>query len=72
MKYRCVNEFYIEIYDDDWMPTEEYKKIPSGSIWELDEHTNNIGGEVHLDNDEMGWIEISRDTLEECFEVIVK
>ena len=68
MKYKCINEFYIEIYDEDWMPTGEYRTIPAGTVWELDESTNNIGGEVHLDNDDEGWIEISRDTLEECFE----
>ena len=70
MKYKCANEFYIEIYDETWMPTGEYKTIPAGTIWELDESTNNIGGEVHLDNDDEGWIEISRDTFEECFEEV--
>ncbi len=68
MKYKCINEFYIEIYDEEWMPTEKYRTIPVGTIWELDEYTNNIGGDIHLDNDDEGWIEISRDTFEECFE----
>lgn len=70
MKYRCINEFYIEIYDEGWMPTGEYRTIPADTVWELDESTNNIGGDVHLDNDDEGWIEISRDTLEECFEEV--
>ena len=70
MKYRCINEFYIEIYDEGWMPTGEYRTIPVGTVWDLDESTNNIGGGVHLDNDDEGWIEISRDTLEECFEEV--
>lgn len=70
MKYRCINEFYIEIYDEGWMPTGEYRTISAGTVWELDESTNNIGGDVHLDNDDEGWIEISREKLEECFEEV--
>ena len=54
MKYRCINEFYIEIYDEGWMPTGEYRTIPVGTVWDVDESTNNIGGEVHLDNDDEG------------------
>ena len=72
MKYKCINEFYIEIYDEEWNPTGEYRTIPAGTVWELDEYTNNIGGEVHLDNDDEGWIEISRDTFKECFEEVRK
>ena len=68
MKYKCINEFYVEIYDEEWMPTGEYGTIHTGTVWELDEYTNNIGGEVHLDNDDGEWIEISREILEECFE----
>lgn len=67
MKYKCINDFNIEKYDDEWMPTGEYTVVSSGTIWELDENTNNIGGEVHLDNVKLGWIEISIDTLEEYF-----
>lgn len=72
MKYKCINEFYIEIYDEVWMPTGEYRTIHTGTVWELDEYTGNIGGEVHLDNDDGGWIEISRKTLEECFEEVIE
>lgn len=70
MKYRCINEFYIEIYDEGWMPTGEYRTIPVGTVWELDEYTNNIGGEVHITNDDMEWVEIPRETFEECFEEV--
>lgn len=70
MKYRCIKNFNIEIYDDDWDPTGEYTVVYSGTIWELDENTNNISGEVHLDNENLEWIEISRDTLEEYFEEV--
>lgn len=71
MKYRCVNEFHIEIFDKEWMPTGEYITITAGTIWELNNYTNNIGGEVHLDNiDDEGWIEIPQEKLEECFEEI--
>ena len=34
-----------------------------------DDNADYIGGEVHLDNEEtMGWIEISHETLREYFE----
>lgn len=70
MKYKCINEFYIEIYDENCMPTGEYRTIPADTVWELDEYTNNIGGEVRITNDDMEWVEIPRDTLEECFEEV--
>lgn len=52
------------------MPTGKYRTIPDGTVWEPNEYTNNIGGEIHLENENEGWIEISRDTFEECFEEV--
>lgn len=68
--YRCMHPFNIELYDEAYMPTGGYKPIPEGTIWELDEFTNNIGGEVHLENEELGWIEISQSKLNNYFEEV--
>lgn len=69
MKYRCKKDFPIEIYDENGMPTTEYRDIKSGTVWTRDDNADYIGGEVHLDNEEtMGWIEISHETLREYFE----
>ncbi len=67
MKYKCIHDFPIEIYDEYGMPTEEYRDIKAGSIFHRDDYADYIGGEVHLDS-ENEWIEISSETLKECFE----
>lgn len=67
MEYRCINGFQIEIYDEHGMSTGEYKTIPAGTIWELNKSADYIGGEVHLDNADGFWIEISRNTIEKFF-----
>ena len=67
MKYRCINEFQLEIYDEHGIYTGEYKTIPAGTIWELNKSADYIGGEVHLDHADGSWIETSRNILEKFF-----
>ena len=67
MKYKCIQDFPIEIYDEYGMLTGEYRNIKAGSIFHRDDYADYIGGEVHLDS-ENEWIEISNETLKECFE----
>ena len=72
MRYKCVSEFDVEEYVDDFH-TGNFFSITEGSIW-CENDVNLIGGEVHLECESgcegVGWIEITRADLEECFEVI--
>lgn len=68
MFYECINDFCIENYDEHEFPTCDYSTIKIGSKWERDDGTNIIGGDIHLESaDGTQWIEISNDTLSECF-----
>ena len=67
MKYICINEFYIETYDVYDMPTGDYRLIPANSIWFLDQTKNYIGGEAHLENEDLSWMEIPWEFLENNF-----
>lgn len=69
MKYKCVNSFTVDNCDGDGFLKDGYVEINRGSIWELDEKTNIIGGEVHLENPgTMEWLEIPVEDLEVYFE----
>lgn len=68
MVYECINDFCVEKYDENGFPTEKYITIKKGTKWELNNHTDLIGGENHLDKiDGTEWIEISNDTLRYYF-----
>lgn len=73
MRHKCVTAFEIEKYDDDGFFTGDFAVVPEESIW-CEDDVNLIGGEVHLQceggTDDVGWIEITRATLEEYFETI--
>lgn len=71
--YRCIKGFNIPLCDDDGFDIEnEYKDIEVGSVWNIpeDEDYRFIGGEVRLEHDVFGWLEISKEDLEEYFEIV--
>lgn len=71
--YKCIKGFCLEICDDDGFTIDgEYTSVEKGSLWVLpeDENYRLIGGEVRLESNEFGWLEISKETLEENFELI--
>lgn len=71
MKYKCVNSFTVDNYNETGMITEERVEISRGSIWERYNETDIIGAGVHLDNPEtMEWLEISENDLKEYFELL--
>lgn len=71
--YKCIKGFSLEKCDDDGFTIEgEYTIIEKGSTWYIpeDEDYRLIGGEIRLEEDkpnEIHWIEISKETLEEHF-----
>lgn len=76
--YKCIKGFALEKCDDDGFTIEgEYTTIEEGSIWNIpeDENFRLIGGEIRLEEDkpdEINWIEIPKQTLEEHFKSIDK
>lgn len=72
-KYKCVKEFYVHQYDENNIPTNEYVIIHENSIYE---YTDGYIGEsdirLYLEdgNDDIGYLDITYDILEECFERI--
>lgn len=70
-KYICIEEFEIPFCDENGGTTERYSMVKKESCWNLDtENTYTLtGAELRLEdnNSELNWIEISNETLENCF-----
>lgn len=74
-RYKCIKSFWVENYDGDGFHVENSAtEIKEGKVYELDESGSTIvGGEVHLDAvDDSSWIEITKEDLEEYFEIVVE
>ena len=67
MKYKCTKSFMLDTYDGDGFYVGGYMEIKSGEIYEVG-NEKIIDGEIHLDGVNVNrWIEISKETLDECF-----
>ena len=72
--YKCIKGFSLKLYDDNGFIVEnEYMNINKGSIWYIpeDEDYRLIDGEVRLENEEMDWIEITKETFKNNFEPMI-
>ena len=74
-RYKCKKSFCVDKYDDDGFMIENAATVKKKKkIYELDETGYMIiGGSdyVHLDAvDEGSWLEIAKETLEECFDLL--
>ena len=69
MKYRCVDSFEVENYDENGSYDLGSLSIMAGTMWERDLSDNRIiGGAVRLDNPEtMEWLEIPFSTFVRYF-----
>ena len=69
MKYKCVNDFYIDKADDNGFSTSKQYRIKANSVWIVSEDTFRVvGGEVRLvKQNSLSWIEISKERLKENF-----
>lgn len=73
MEFNCIKDFCVDLVDDNGLPTKEDGcKVKKGSMWKLDDTGNTLtGAELRLENlTGLEWIEISKQRLNECFEVI--
>ena len=74
-RFKCKKPFCVDKYDDDGFCIEnETIVIEEGKLYELNKSGYMmIGGKdhVHLDAvDDGSWLEITKDTLKECFELL--
>ena len=72
--YKCIKGFSLKLYDDNGFIVEnEYMNINKGSIWYIpeDEDYRLIDGEVRLENEEMDWIEITKETFKNNFKLMI-
>lgn len=72
MKYKCIKEMCLPKCDGDGFEiSNEYGFVTVGSIWERDDKTSYIGGDVHLDSlnshSDFRWIEMSFEKLKGHF-----
>lgn len=71
--YECIKPFNIPYYDieTDSYDESQFYDIEVGSVWQRDDDLSGsyTGADIHLDGDN-GWIEISEEQLEKCFELI--
>lgn len=68
--YKCLRSFSLERYDGDGFTIEnDDYLIPEGSLWVTPEDTEYrlIGGEIRLEHEEHGWMEISKERLNKYF-----
>lgn len=72
MNYKCINAFSVDKCDDDGFTIEnEHFSVPKDSVWTVSEDTFRcIDGEIRLDNDKYGWLEMSSKHLVKDFEPI--
>lgn len=75
MQAKCNIGFSIEKSDDEGFTIpNSHKTIKEGSVWDIEgSEYRFIGGEVRLTRNtpkRESWIEISKETFEECFEVL--
>jgi hypothetical protein len=66
--FECINGFFILLCDDDGFTVENDDfEIKEGSKWTIpDDQFRLIGGDIRLEGLD-GWIEISKETLENNF-----
>jgi len=69
MKYKCVNDFYIDKADDNGFSNGKQYKIKANTIWVASGDTFRVvGGEVRLEKIRSNsWIEISKERLAKNF-----
>lgn len=71
-QYICTNNFSVPICDGNGFETDDWMIIEAGTIWDAPENEDYrfIGGDIRLESDELGWVEILNETFKQCFEEV--
>lgn len=67
-KYKCIKGFSVPVLDGDGFETDDVMLVEVGEIWSMQDYPL-FYGEIRLTSDDFEWIEISKDTLKDCFEL---
>lgn len=73
MKYRCIKEFELPMYDEYENPTSDYHTVHLGSVYETQvDYRGESDIRLYLEdgNDDFGYIDITFIMLDEYFERI--
>lgn len=71
MKYACKKRFYVPLLDEDGAMLEQSYVVEVGDVYTRDDSGYRVAGgpnTVRLLGGDGGWIEITKDRLDECFE----
>lgn len=70
-KYKCIKEFTVNKYDDNFLMTEKTMKIKKGTVWNMaNEVPYTINDGYHLErytDNCIIWIDITKEHLKEFF-----
>ena len=73
MKYRCIKEFELPMYDEWENPTDDYHTVHIGSIYEYEpDYVGESDVRMYLEDgdSDFDYIDITYERLEEYFERI--
>lgn len=52
-KYRCIKALVLDTVDGDGFETGDYEMVSVGSVWRLNNRLNYMGGENHLESEDL-------------------
>lgn len=71
MKYRCIKEFELPMYDEYENPTNDYHTVHIGSVYEYQpDYKSESDIRMYLEDgdDDFGYIDITYQMLDDYFE----
>ena len=70
MKYQCIDNFALPLYDENGYITDTYSDVEEGSIWNLSEDKYRFCAgkdSIRLESDGGRWLEITKNDFKSYF-----
>ena len=71
MKYQCIDNFALVLYDENGYITDIYMDIEEGSIWNLSKDKYRFCADkdsIRLEHNDGRWLEITKNDFKKYFE----
>ncbi len=71
MKYQCIDNFALPLYDENGYITDNCMDVEEGSVWNLSEDKYRFCAakdSIHLEHDDGRWLEITKNNFKRYFE----
>lgn len=71
MKYQCIDNFALSLYDENGYITDDYMGVDKGSIWNLSENKYRFCAgkdSIRLESSDNKWLEITKNNFKRYFE----